>query len=393
VYFADERTSPMIREGCGEIKPFIVMEVLERALELERDGRSIVHMEIGEPDFDTPAAVIEAAKSSLDRGDTHYTDSRGIPELREAIARWYNRRYSCKASPSQVLVTMGVSPALLLVLSCMIEEPGDEIILGNPCYPCYPNFIRHLGGTPRYIATREEDGFQLRPEDVKAAIGPAAKAVLVNSPANPTGTLIPPANLEEICSLDIPVISDEIYHGLVYGEKAHSALEFTSKAWVLNGFSKLFAMTGWRLGYVIMPPDKLRQMQILQQNFFISPSSFVQKAAVEALEGDHPEIQDMIEKYDTRRRYLLERLPSLGLEYAVEPRGAFYIFVRTDHIDPDSFRLAFDILEHAGVALTPGIDFGERGEGHLRISYANSLDNIEEGMNRLEHYLKERGLA
>jgi aspartate/methionine/tyrosine aminotransferase len=205
------------------------------------------------------------------------------------------------------------------------------------------------------------------------------------------GTLIPPGDLAEICRLGPPVISDEIYHGLVYGEKEHSALEFYSDAWVLNGFSKLFAMTGWRLGYVIMPEERIRRMQILQQNFFISPSSFAQKAAVAALDGDHPEIPEMIEKYDRRRKYLLERLPTLGLEYAVEPKGAFYIFVRTDHIDPDSFRLAFDILEKAGVALPPGIDFGERGEGHLRISYANSLENIKEGMDRLEKYLEERG--
>ncbi len=381
----------MSRGACGEIKPFIVMEVLERALELEREGRSIIHMEIGEPDFDTPAGIIEAAKKSLDSGDTHYTDSRGIPELRNAVARWYNGRYDCGVTSSQVLVTMGVSPGLLLVLSCMVDGPGDEIILGNPCYPCYPNFIRYLGGTPRFIAAREEDGYQLRPGDVRAAIGPGTRAVLINSPANPMGTLIPAGDMEEICGLGLPVISDEIYHGLVYGEREHSALEFTGDAWVLNGFSKLFAMTGWRLGYVIMPGERIRQMQILQQNFFISPSSFVQKAAVTALDAEHPEISEMVEKYDRRRRYLLERLPKLGLEYAVEPKGAFYIFIRTDHIDPDSYRLAFDILERAGVALTPGIDFGESGEGHLRISYATSLENIKEGMDRLERYLEERG--
>jgi aspartate/methionine/tyrosine aminotransferase len=385
------RKDAMARGRCGEIKPFIVMEVLERALELEREGRSIIHMEIGEPDFPTPAGIIEAAGRSLDAGDTHYTDSRGTLELREAVTRWYGGRYGCDIAPSRVVVTMGVSPALLLVLSCLLDEPDGEVILGNPCYPCYPNFINYLSAAPRFIATREEDGFQLRGADVKAAITDRTRAVMINSPANPTGTLIDPADLEEICGLGIPVISDEIYHGLVYGEKERSALEFTDEAWVLNGFSKLFAMTGWRLGYVIMPEDRVRQMQILQQNFFISPNSFVQKAAVTALDGYHPEIPEMVARYDARRRYLLERLPSLGLEYAVEPKGAFYIFVRTDHIDPDSFRLAFDILEKAGVALTPGIDFGERGEGHLRISYANSLDNIEEGMDRLEKYLEERG--
>lgn len=375
---------------AAEIKPFIVMEVLERALELERSGRSIIHLEIGEPDFSTPSRIVAAAQRSLAAGDTHYTDSRGIFELRAAIARRYGGKYGVEVEPEQVLVTLGVSPALLLVLSTLIERTGDEVVLANPCYPCYPNFVRFLGGVPRFVETRAEDGFQLKPDQVRRALGPRTRAVMVNSPANPTGTLIPADDLRGLCRLGKAVISDEIYHGLVYGEKEHSALEFTPDAYVLNGFSKLYAMTGWRLGYAIMPPAALRRMQVLQQNFFISPNSFVQKAAVAALEEDHPEIDEMIERYDERRRYLLERLPRLGLDFTVEPKGAFYFFVRAAHIDPDSFRLAFDILERAGVALTPGIDFGSRGEGYLRLSYANSLEKIEEGMDRLERYLIQR---
>lgn len=373
------------------MKPFIVMEVLERAIELEREGRSIVHLEIGEPDFPTPEGIVRAGIEALSSGDTHYTDSRGTWELRHAISRWYGRKYGVDVSPERIIVTMGVSPALLLVLSSLIEAPGDEVMLGNPCYPCYPNFIEYLGGRPVFIETREEDGFQMRPGDVGAAAGPRTRAVMINSPANPMGTLIPSPDLEGICGSGVPVISDEIYHGLVYGEKDHSALEYSDDAYVLNGFSKLYAMTGWRLGWVVAPRHAVRPLQIMQQNFFISPNSFVQKAAVAALDGVHPEIAGMIEKYDRRRRYLLDRLPSLGLEYSVEPKGAFYFFVRTAHLSGDSYGLAFDILEKAGVALTPGIDFGERGEGHVRISYANSLENIEEGMARLERYLEERG--
>lgn len=372
----------------GEIRPFMVMEVLEKALELEGTGRSIIHMEIGEPDFPTPRGIIDAGVSSLQNGDTHYTDSRGIIELREEVARSSRRKYGVEVDPSQVLITMGVSPALLLVLSSLIEEKGDEVILGNPCYPCYPNFIRYLGGTPRFIPTEAENGFQLISRDVEAMISPRTRAIMVNSPANPTGTLIDPAEFESICDLGPPVVSDEIYHGLVYGERERSALEFSDSSYILNGFSKLYAMTGWRLGYVIMPEPALRDIQILQQNFFISPSSFVQQAGVAALASSHPEVDAMIEEYDTRRRYLLERLPSMGLEYLVEPKGAFYIFVDASHLGEDSHRLAFDILQRAGVALTPGIDFGERGEGHLRISYANSLENIREGLDRLELYIK-----
>ncbi len=380
----------MNRTDIESIKPFIVMEVLERALELEKKGRSIIHMEIGEPDFPTPSKIIRAGIGSLSGGDTHYTDSRGIPELRRAIAEYHGKRYGTNVDPGRVIVTMGVSPALLLVLSSLMEKDGDEIIMGNPCYPCYPNFARYLGARPKFISTKEEDGFQLRPADVEKAISPATRAIIINSPANPTGTLIPPEDLEALVSMGVPVVSDEIYHGLVYGEKEHSALEFSDRCYVLNGFSKLFAMTGWRLGYVILPEGALRRIQILQQNFFICPGSFAQRAAITALGENHPEIDEMLALYDERRRFLLDRLRSLGLCCAVEPKGAFYIFVNARHIAADSYGLAFDILEKAGVAVTPGIDFGERGEGYLRISYANSLEHLKEGMDRLEEYLHAR---
>lgn len=381
----------MSRRVLREIKPFIVMEVLERAMAMERQGKSIIHLEIGEPDFPTPKAIVDSGIDSLRNGETHYTDSRGIIELRAAVAAYYNRTYDISISDRHVIVTMGTSPALLLVLSSLVEEPDDEIILGNPYYPCYPNFIRYLRGVPRFIPTREEDGFQLRAKDVKALVGKRTRAVIINSPANPTGTLISPDDLEAICGLGIPVISDEIYHGLVYGGTGRSSLEFTNDTYVLNGFSKLFAMTGWRLGYIIAPPEEMRALQVLQQNFFISPNAVAQRAGVTALNSEHGEIEDMRQRYDARRKYLLGRLPELGLGFGVEPMGAFYFFINTSHIDGDSYRLAFDILEQAGVAVTPGIDFGDRGEGHLRISYANSMENITEGMNRLERYLRRRG--
>ncbi len=377
--------------GNNDIKPFIVMDVLERAQSLERRGISIVHLEIGEPDFPTPKCIVDSGIAALNAGKTHYTDSRGILELRTAVAAYSNGRYGTTITGEQVLVTMGTSPALLLVLSTLIDEAGTEIILGNPYYPCYPNFIRYLNGTPRFIDTREEDGFQLKPGDVERAIGPRTKAILVNSPSNPTGTVMPRKDLEAICNLGVPVISDEIYHGLVYGEKEHSSLEFTRNTFVLNGFSKLFAMTGWRLGYIIAPKERVRRLQILLQNIFISPTAFVQHAGVTALSNEVPEIDEMRKQYDARRRYLLDALPGIGLATAVEPKGAFYFFVGAGHINGNSYELAFDILEKAGVAITPGIDFGSRGEGHLRISYANSLEQIAEGMRRLERYLENCG--
>ena len=380
----------MSKHRLDSIKPFIVMDVLERALALERQGKSIIHLEIGEPDFQTPERIVESCIAALRNGETHYTDSRGILELRTAVASYYGRKYGTSFTEEQVLVTMGTSPALLLVLSMLIEKPGDEIILSDPYYPCYPNFIRYLGGAPRLIEVKETDGFQLKPGDARRAVGPRTKGVIINSPSNPAGTLMPEADIREICELGIPVISDEIYHGLVYGEREHSALEFTDEAFALNGFSKLFAMTGWRLGYLIAPKRHMRRLQILQQNFFISPNSFVQRGGATALMEDHEEIADMRERYDARRRFLLEELPKLGLKVGAEPKGAFYFFVNVGHIDNDSYKLAFDILETVGVAVTPGIDFGARGEGHLRISYANSLENIREGVRRLASYFEER---
>ena len=375
----------------NEIKPFIVMDVLERAIGLEREGRSIIHLEIGEPDFRTPERIVESGIAALRRGETHYTDSRGIGELRAAVAYYYNGRYGTDIPESRILITMGTSPALLLALSVLVEKPGDEVILGNPYYPCYPNFIRYMKGVPRFVETLEGDGFQPKPEAVRNAVNARTKAILVNSPANPTGTLIPEDDLHSLCGLGVPLISDEIYHGLVYGETEHSALEYTDEAFVLNGFSKLFAMTGWRLGYIIAPERYVRRLHILQQNFFISPNSFVQHAGVTALTERHEELDEMRTRYDARRRYLLTELPGLGLVSAVEPKGAFYFFVDTSHIDTDSYRLAFDILDKAGVAVAPGIDFGSRGEGHIRISYANSIENIREGVRRLGAYIAERG--
>ncbi len=379
-------------DRLSALRPFIVMEVLEKALALEREGRSIIHLEVGEPDFPTPPRIVRAATDALARGETHYTDSRGVGELRAAVGRYHGRKYGTHVPEERVLVTMGTSPAMLLVLSLLIDEPGDEIVIGNPGYPCYPNFIRYLRGVPRSIRVREEDGFQLKPDAVREAIGPRTRGIIVNSPSNPAGTLIPKEDLAEICGLGVPVISDEIYHGLVYEDTEHSALEFTDDAFVLNGFSKLFAMTGWRLGYIVAPAKHMRRLQILQQNFFISPNSFVQRGGIAALEEEHPEIEDMRRQYDARRRYLREALPKLGLLCPVEPKGAFYFFVNAGFVDKDSYRLAFDMLDTEGVAVTPGIDFGAHGEGYLRISYANSLENVVEGMRRLSRYLERRSV-
>ena len=377
----------MISKKAQEIPPFIVMDVLEKAQELERRGERVIHMEVGEPDFDTPECVNEAGYRAICDGKTHYTHSLGLVELREAIAEDYWKKYNVAVSPDRILIASGTSPALLLVFSALLE-PSDEVILPNPYYPCYPNIIRYIDGSPVFVDVLEEEGFQYLPEMIEEKIGPRVKGIMINSPANPTGNVMGSERMAKIAGLSPFIISDEIYHGLVYEGKAHSILEFTDDAFVINGFSKLYAMTGWRLGYVIAPAEFVRPMQKLQQNLFISASSFAQWGALAGLKNAEKDVQRMRETYDQRRRFLIPRLRELGFGIKVEPTGAFYVLANAKHYSGDSYGFAFDILKEAKVGLAPGIDFGSNAEGYLRVSYANSLENIKEGTDRLEKYLE-----
>lgn len=377
-----------IASRARNIPPFIVMDVLEKAQEYEKQGRSVVHLEVGEPDFDTPECIKEACFRAIREGKTHYTHSLGLLELREAVCKHYWLTYRVRLSPDRIVVTSGTSPAMLLIFASLLET-DDEVILSDPHYACYPNFISFCNGRPVNVPVVEEEGFQYVPEAIREKLTSRTRAILINSPSNPTGTLLGADRMAEIAAFGIPVISDEIYHGLVYKGKAHSILEFTDRAFVLNGFSKYYAMTGWRLGYVIAPPEFIRPMQKLQQNLFISASAFVQWAGVTALTSCGQCMRQMRNTYDERRLYLLGRLRAMGVGVRVEPTGAFYVLANMKSFDPDSYHLAFDILDKAGVAVTPGIDFGSNAEGYLRFSYANSLENIEEGMNRLERYLED----
>jgi (5-formylfuran-3-yl)methyl phosphate transaminase len=376
-----------------EITPFLVMDILERAKELERQGEKIIHLEIGEPDHDTPQVVKDAAYRALAAGETQYTHSQGLVELREALSQHYLEKYRVWVKPERFIVTSGTSPAMILIFAGLVD-PGDEVLLTDPHYACYPNFLRLVDAVPRYVPVSEEDGFQLRPEELGPRLTPRTKAVIINSPANPTGTLIAAERLARLAELGPYVVSDEIYHGLVYEGQEHSILEFTDRAFVINGFSKLYAMTGWRLGYLIAPEDFIRPLQKLMQNFFISANPFVQRAGIAALTQTGPEIEKMRVTYDARRRFLIAGLERLGFRLPVKPTGAFYVFVNARHLSQDSYALAFDILEKAGVGVTPGIDFGAGGEGFLRFSYANSTDNLAEALRRLEVYLADfKGLA
>jgi aspartate/methionine/tyrosine aminotransferase len=384
----------MISHRTQEMTPFIVMDVLEKAHEMERQGIHVIHLEVGEPDFDTPQCIKDAACRALANGHTHYTHSLGMIELREAISEHYLKTYGVSADPDQIVISSGTSPAMFVMFSALLEK-GDQVIVSDPHYACYPNFIKFVQGEPVFVPVYEEDGFQYRPEAIEKKITRKTKGIFINSPSNPTGNLLSKDRMEAIAALSLKpdspyIISDEIYHGLVYEGKEHSILEFTKKAFVFNGFSKLYAMTGLRLGYMIAPKHFIRPIQKLQQNFFISANAMVQVAGIAAFKQAGEDILRMKRIYNERRQYMIRRLKDMGLGITVEPTGAFYVFANAKHISGDSYQLAFDILEKAHVGVAPGIDFGKNGEGYLRFSYATSMENIAQGMDRLENYFHKR---
>lgn len=351
-------------------------------------GRNPIMLAVGEPDFETPKEITEACKKAMADGHTRYTHSLGIIQLREAIAADYFRRYRVKIDPGRIMVCSGTSPAMWMLFGALLE-PGEEIILSDPGYPCYPNFIRYVGGELVRVSVREEEGFVYLPEDIAERITARTKGIMINSPGNPTGTVIPPQRMAAIAALGPAVISDEIYHGLVYEGEAHSILEYDPNAFVLNGFSKRYAMTGWRVGYLIAPAHFMRPLQNVQQNFQISVNTFAQYGALAALTDPSVEqqVKDMAAIFDKRRRYMVDRLRKMGFGIVIEPTGAFYVFANAKRFTSDSYKFAFDCLDRAEVGVTPGVDFGPGGEGFIRFSYANSMENIEEGLDRLEKYL------
>ena len=377
----------------AEIEPFLAVQVGERAGALERQGVDVVHFEFGEPDFEAPVVVREALARALKDGRARYTHSLGIVELREAIVEHYARTYGVRVERDQVLVTAGTSPAMLLLFGHLLD-PGDEVVLSNPYYACYPNFIRYADGVPVEVPVGEADHFQYRPEAIEARLTSRTRAILINSPANPTGSVLAPARMEAIARLARPggpfIVSDEIYHGLTEGDRDRSILEFTDRAFVLNGFSKAYAMTGWRLGWMIAPREHMRALQRLHGNFFISTNEFVQWAGVAALREAADETLRFRRIFAERRRVMVTGLRALGFGVGFEPVGAFYVLADARRFGADSVRLAYDLLDGAHVAVTPGAAFGSNAEGYLRFSYASSVERIQEGLRRLGAWLARR---
>jgi (5-formylfuran-3-yl)methyl phosphate transaminase len=379
----------VIARRAQEIEPFLAVEVFQRAQALERAGADVIHLEFGEPDFETPPVIREAAEKALKNGRTRYAHTLGILPLREAIAEHYHARYRVRVSPDQILVTAGTSPAMLLLFAALLER-GDEVVLSDPHYACYPKFVKFAEADPVFVDVFEDDGFQLHADAVAGALTPRTRALLINSPANPTGAVLAPERMAALGRLGPWIVSDEIYHGLTYEGAEHTILEFTDHAFVLNGFSKAYAMTGWRCGYVIAPREFMPALTALHGNFFISSNEFVQWAALAALREAGPDVARFRLTFDERRRVMVDGLRRIGLGVGALPTGAFYALANARRFSGDSLRFAFDILEATHVAVTPGVDFGRNAEGYLRFAYANSLERIEEGLARLGRFLAER---
>jgi len=378
-----------VSRRAQHIRPFVVMDVVAKAKAMQARGIDVIRLEIGDPDLPTPSVITRAAEQAMQHGDTGYTQSAGLPDLREAVATHYAAAYGASVDPENIIVTQGTSPAMLLLFGSLLD-PGDEVIISDPSYPAYANYISFLDGVPVRVPVRAEEGFRFRAQEVRAAITPKTRAIMINSPANPMGTTLPPDDLAELAAIaedaGIYIASDEIYHGLQFHERSRSILEFTDHAFVLNGVSKAYAMTGWRLGYMISPPEFVRPAEKIQQNFFLCANHFVQVAATAAITQAQDEVARMRDIYDERRRYLVPALRRIGLRVDAEPTGAFYVFADASAWGKDSFALVNRILEEAHVSLAPGVDFGPGGEGFVRVSYATALERLEEGVSRLEEW-------
>ena len=369
------------------------MEVMERGMAMARSGVDIVQLGVGEPGFPPPPEVVAAVSRAVARGDTHYTDSRGLYTLREAIAADCERRRGVAVSPDRILVTGGTSPALLLVLNLLLD-PGDEIIVSTPHYPCYPNMIEVCGGRSVLVPTSPDDGYLIDVDRVRSAITPRTRGILLASPANPTGAVQPPEAVRALSELGLPVLSDEVYDGLLYdGATVTSPLGLASDCFIFDGFSKRYAMTGFRLGYVIAPEGAMHALVRMQQNLFISTAHFVQTVGLAALAHGDAHRRTMCAEYERRRRLLVDGVRGLGLPVPIMPAGAFYVFADARHLGGDSLTLAFEILERAHVAVGPGRDFGDIAEGFLRFSFAADYDEIEKGLTRLGDVLPEIAAA
>jgi len=374
------------------IKPFHVMDILARAHQLEAEGKNIVHMEVGEPDFVTLPEITEAGRKALADGKTHSTAATGLPQLREAISAYYQREYNRQVPAEQVVVTPGASGALQLALGVTIN-PGDGVLMADPGYPCNRHMVSMFGGKVQSVPVDAETGFQLNEQLVQRYWQTDTKAVMLASPSNPTGTIIQNGEVTKICdyvsSRNGVVIADEIYHGLVYGDAVETAAIYNDHVIVINSFSKYFGMTGWRVGWLVAPPELVGPIDHLAQNIFLSASTPAQHAAVVALSGSlKPALDERRDLFRQRRDYLLAAIRETGFNVPASPQGAFYIYADSSELASDSLELSQRLLEHAGVAITPGLDFGTHHHAdYVRFAYTTGMDRLVAGIESIKKYL------
>lgn len=377
---------------AAQIRPFHVMELLAKARALEAQGRSLVHMEIGEPDFTTPPEIVSAGQHALEKGHTFYTPATGLPALQAAISDWYRQTHGLPIAPERIVVTPGASGALLLTIAAVVN-PGEEVLLPDPTYPCNRHFVRLFEGVARNLPVGPDTRYQLTAARVEANWSPRTVAALVASPANPTGTLLSAPELGALIATVHTcggrLIVDEIYHGLVYGTEAVSALSLSDEVFVINSFSKYFGMTGWRLGWLVAPAAYMPALEKLAQNIFLAASTPSQHAALAAFSpATRLILEERRREFARRRDFLIPALRSLGFDIPGEPQGAFYVYARCDRLTDDSFAFCQRLLEEVGVVVTPGVDFGEHGAAqHVRFAYTTAMDNLEEGVQRLKRFL------
>lgn len=379
---------PQLAARMAHIDAFEVMEIQTLAREVEAQGHDVIHLEIGEPDFRTPQPVIDAATRALQSKPMNYTSALGLMELREAISRFYKDRYGADVPASRIVVTAGSSAALLLAFGVLLD-PGDEVLLSDPTYPCNRHFVRAYGGVPRLCPVGADSRYQLTAGIARRHWNDRVRMVMVATPSNPTGTTLTTEEIRELAALarekGVTLLVDEIYHELSYGAKPHTAVEVGDDVLVVNSFSKYFQMTGWRLGWLVVPPGLVRDVEKLAQNLFISPSTIAQHAALACFT---PETLEIVEarrrELDERRRFLVPALQSVGFKVPVVPEGAFYVYADSSALAPDSFELARRILREAHIAMTPGKDFGRNEpERHMRIAYTQPVKRLEEAIRRL----------
>lgn len=366
--------------------------VLAKAKKLESEGKEIIHLEIGEPDFDTPRNIIDSAIDALNKGWTHYGPSAGLPDLRETIAREVARTRGIKVEPSQVVVTPGGKPIMFFTILALVNE-GEEVIYPNPGFPIYESIINFIGAKPVPIKLREENQFRLDVEELASLVTARTKMIIINSPQNPTGSVLTNDDLEAIAEIAVKngiiILSDEIYSRIIYGGKHHSIYAFDGmpeRTIILDGYSKTYAMTGWRLGYGVMPSDLADQVAKLQTNCNSCTASFSQQAGIAALKGPQNEVERMVREFKERRDAVVKGLNKIRGITCLAPDGAFYAFPNISAFGIKSAELAERILYEAGVAVLSGTSFGAFGEGFIRISYANSLENIDKALDKLNRF-------